>query len=211
MELIIIRHGQTIANSNNWYYGFTDSPITERGKEQGKAAGIFIDRLDFEPDVIYLSERTRTHETLELMGYDKAAAIIDSRINEQNMGAFECMTYQEIQAKYPTAFDDWNNDFNNYKPPGGESHLELYERVKAFMEDLIENEKTTGKRILVVAHGGVMHSAYTYINRENLDSYYSVYFNNCAMLRAKYFNDRLVVDAIYNPEELLKMFERRPL
>lgn len=209
MELIIIRHGQTLANLNNWYYGFTDSPVTERGREQAKAAGIFIDRLNFRPDSIYISERTRTHETLELMGFKKSSAVIDHRINEQNMGAFECMTYQEIEAKFPQAFNEWNSDFNNYKPPGGESHLEMYNRVRSFMEELIEKEQGGSKRILVVAHGGVMHSAYTYINRENLDSYYSVYFNNCAVLRAKYFNDRLVMDAIYNPEELLKVFGRR--
>lgn len=211
MEIMFVRHGETIANRNNWYYGLTDSPVTDRGKEQGKAAGIVIDRLNFKPDVIYMSERIRTHETLDLMGFDKNKAIIDSRINEQNMGVFECMTYQEIAAKYPGAFDEWNSDFNNYKPAGGESHLELVTRVKSFLEDLIEQEKNKDRRILIVSHGGVMHSVYTYINRENLDSYYSVYFNNCAMLRAKYFSDRLVMDAIYNPEELLKILDRQPV
>lgn len=211
MEIMFVRHGETVANKNNWYYGLTDSPVTERGQEQGKAAGIVIDRLNFKPDIIYMSERTRTHETLELMGFDKDSAIIDRRINEQNMGEFECMTYQEIAAKHPKAFDEWNLDFNHYKPPGGESHLELVTRVKSFMEDLIDQEKNLNRRVLVVSHGGVMHSVYTYINRENLDSYYSVYFNNCAMLRAKYFSDRLVMDAIYNPEELLRSFESKPI
>ncbi len=209
MELIIIRHGQTFANTKNWYYGFTDSPVTERGREQAKAAGIFINRLNFRPDAIYISDRIRTHETLELMGFNKESAVIDSRINEQNMGEFECMTYQEIESKFPKAFDEWNSDFNNYKPPGGESHLEMYNRVRSFMEELVEQEKDRNRKILVVSHGGVLHSAYTYINRENLDSYYSVYFNNCAILRSKYFNDRLVMDAIYNPEELLKIFGKR--
>lgn len=209
MELLIIRHGQTLANLNNWYYGFTDSPVTERGREQAKAAGVFIDRLDFKPDAIYISERLRTHETLELMGFQKDDAVIDGRINEQHMGDFECMTYQEIASRYPEEFKSWRDNFKSYAPPGGESHLEFYERVRSFLEEISEQEKDGNRKILAVSHGGVMHAAYAYINGDNLDAYYGAYFNNCSVLRAKWFHDRLVIDAIYNPEEILKSFETR--
>ena len=64
MELMIVRHGQTVANSKNYYYGFTDSLLTQKGEEQAKAAGIFINRLNFKPDEIYVSELSRTHNTL---------------------------------------------------------------------------------------------------------------------------------------------------
>ncbi len=207
MELIIVRHGQTVANTNNWYYGFTDSPVTEKGRRQAKAAGILIDRLKFSPDVIYISERTRTHETLEHMGFDPKEAIVDARLNEQHMGAFECMTYQEIQSNYPTAFDEWNDDFDHFKPQGGESHMELNLRVRSFLDELVDQEKDNDRKILAIAHGGVMHSAYAYINRNRMDTYYSIYFDNAAMLRTKYLNDRLVMDALYNPGELLSAFD----
>lgn len=207
MELIIVRHGQTVANTRNWYYGFTDSPVTDKGRKQARAAGLLIEGLKFSPDVIYLSERTRTHETLQHMGFDTQSAIIDARLNEQHMGAFECMTYQEIQASYPTAFDEWNRDFNHFKPPGGESHMDLNLRVRSFLDELVEEERGRGRRILVIAHGGVMHSAYAYINRNRMDTYYSVYFDNVAMLRSKYLNDRLVMDALYNPAELVSAFD----
>lgn len=205
MELIIVRHGQTIANTNNWFYGFTDSPVTEKGKSQARTAGILIKALKFSPDVIYVSERIRTHETLEEMGFHMEDATVDARINERHMGAFECMAYQEIQDKYPTAFDEWNNDFEHFMPPGGESHLTFNLRVRSFLDDLVDSGNN-GQKVLVVAHGGVMHSTYAYINRNRLETYYSVYFDNAAMLRAKYLNDRLVVDALYNPGELLSAF-----
>ena len=206
MELMIVRHGQTVANSKNYYYGFTDSLLTQKGEEQAKAAGIFINRLNFKPDEIYVSELSRTHNTLELMGFDKKDAVVDARINEQNMGIFECHTFQEIQKKYPTAFDEWNADFNNYRPQDGESHLELYLRVKDFMVDLIEKKKDTDRKILIVTHGGVMRSMYSYLNGDNLDVFYNVFFNNVATMRTKYITDRLVINAIYSPVELMKIF-----
>lgn len=206
MELLVIRHGQTVANLNNYYYGFTDSPVTDKGREQAKLAGRFIARLQFQPDEIYVSERTRTHETLQLMGFDPQVARIDGRINEQNMGQFECMTFQQISDQFPRAFDEWNADFNNYRPKYGESHLEMYTRVRDFMQDLIGREKDGSKKILIVTHGGVMRSIYSYINQDNLDVFHSVYFNNCSVLRTRYITDRLVMDAIYNPVELMKIF-----
>ena len=206
MELMIVRHGQTVANSKNYYYGFTDSLLTQKGEEQAKAAGIFINRLNFKPDEIYVSELSRTQNTLELMGFDKKDAVVDARINEQNMGIFECHTFQEIQKKYPTAFDEWNADFNKYRPQDGESHLELYLRVKDFMVDLIEKKKDTDRKILIVTHGGVMRSMYSYLNGDNLDVFYNVFFNNVATMRTKYITDRLVINAIYSPVELMKLF-----
>ena len=206
MELMIVRHGQTVANSKNYYYGFTDSLLTEKGEEQAKAAGIFINRLGFKPDEIYVSELSRTHNTLELMGFDKEDAVVDPRINEQNMGIFECHTFQEIQEKFPTAFDEWNADFNNFRPQDGESHLELYQRVKDFMVELIEKKKDTDRKILIVTHGGVMRSMYSYLNGDNLDVFYNVFFNNVATMRTEYITDRLVINAIYSPVELMKIF-----
>lgn len=207
MEILMVRHGQTEANVHNWYYGFTDSPMTALGEEQARTAGVFINKLKFEPDKIFISERHRTRDTLTLMNFPLAAAQVDGRINEQHMGQFECMAYEDIKAKYPQAFDDWNKDFNNYAPPGGESHASLYNRVKDFLEELIDKYGQTEEKIFIVTHGGVMHSTYAYLNGDHLESYYSVVFNNCSMMRMKYMKDRLVLNALVSPEEIIRLCE----
>ncbi|PKK39164.1 hypothetical protein ABB02_01396 [Clostridiaceae bacterium JG1575] len=206
MDLLIVRHGQTLANTKNWYYGVTDSPLTPRGMEQAKAAGLLINRLQFSPDLLFCSERERTVDTLSLMGFEAAFAKVDRRLNEQHMGDFECMTYEEIGRRYPKVFDEWNADYNHYAPPGGESRETLYHRVKSFFEELVAQEGDSDKKILVVSHGGVMHSAYTYFNGGSWDAYYGVYFGNCATLRARTIGGKLVVHALYNPEELQKAY-----
>lgn len=119
MELLIIRHGQSIANIDHLYYGATDSPITEKGIKQAKAAGRLIRLMDFRPDEIFLSERTRTHDTLRNMGFSLDRAHIDGRLNEQNMGQFECLKFERIAEKYPTEFRKWKADFNHYRPHQG--------------------------------------------------------------------------------------------
>ena len=74
------------------------------------------------------------------------------------------------------------------------------------MVDLIEKKKDTVRQILIVTHGGVMRSMYSYLNGDNLDVFYNVFFNNVATMRTKYITDRLVINAIYSPVELMKLF-----
>ncbi len=205
MEILFIRHGETLANTKNYYYGFTDSPMTERGKEQARAAGLVVNKMKFHPDKIYISERHRTRDTLELMGFKPNIATIDGRINEQNLGKLECMTYQEIEKKYPDVFNDWNKDYHGYRVPEGESHLDLFNRVVSFLEELIKNEKGYNRKILVVSHGGVMASIYTYIIGGNMNYRNSAYFSNCAVLKTRLMSDQLVIEALFNPEEIVKI------
>ncbi len=205
MELMFIRHGETLANTKNYFYGFTDSPMTERGKEQARAAGLLVNRMKYNPDKIFISERHRTRDTLDLMGFKASIAHIDPRINEQNLGKLECMTYQEIQRKFPAVFREWNMDYHGYRVPDGESHLDLYGRVKSFLDDLIKVEKGYDRKIMIVTHGGVMASIYTYIIGGNMALRNSVYFSNCAILRTKLMADQLVIDALYNPEEIVRI------
>ncbi|MFB0918049.1 MAG: histidine phosphatase family protein [Clostridiaceae bacterium] len=205
MEILFIRHGETLANTKNYYYGFTDSPMTERGKEQARAAGLVVNKMKFHADKIYISERSRTRDTLELMGFKSNIASVDGRINEQNLGKLECMTYQEIEKKYPEVFREWNQDYHGYRVPEGESHMDLYERVVDFLEDLIRMEKGYNRKILVVSHGGVMASIYTYIIGGNMNYRNSAYFSNCAVLKTRLMSDQLVIEALFNPEEIVKI------
>lgn len=207
MELLIIRHGETLANTLNHYYGFTDSPVTEKGIIQAKAAGFVLNKVEYHPSRIFISERERTRITLEVMGFNPEDAKVDSRINEQNMGIFENMTYEEIGEKYPEEFKRWNDDYLNHIPTSGESRKNLYDRVKDFFEEITEKYKNSEERILVVCHGGVMSSFYTYLIGENFKETYSAYFGNCAMLKVKYMSGKLVLESLIAAEDFMRILK----
>ena len=40
-NLYLLRHGQTLFNSKHLISGWSDSPLTEKGIEQAKRAGLF--------------------------------------------------------------------------------------------------------------------------------------------------------------------------
>ena len=39
MKVVLIRHGESIANFENYWTGWLDVPLTKKGEEQAKAAG----------------------------------------------------------------------------------------------------------------------------------------------------------------------------
>lgn len=205
MEILFIRHGETEANLKNQYYGFTDSPMTQKGRKQAETAGVILKLRHYRPDKIYVSERLRTHETLELMGFSMKDARVDGRINEQNLGMLECMTYPEISEKYPEVFDDWNEDYHGYRVPGGESHRDLYRRVSEFLDEIVDRFKDTDNKILVVSHGGVMASVYTYIIGGILDRRDSAHFTNCSILSTRHMDNGLVIRSLSDPVEIFEL------
>ncbi len=203
MDLLVVRHGETVANTLNHYYGFTDSPVTEKGRIQAEAAGTAVKRMGYKPDEIYISQRKRTRETLKLMGFDPDKAHVDPRINEQNMGIFENKKYGEIEKQFPEYFKLWNDDFLHYRMPEGESRIEMYKRVKSFFKDMVKLYGKTDKKILIVCHGGVMNSFYTYLIGENFDESYSAYFGNCSMLKVSLMSEKLVIQSLITAEEFV--------
>ena len=63
-----MRHGQTLFNLQQKIQGWCDSPLTELGIKQAKAAGECLKNVDF--DHYYCSTSERCSDTLEILtGY----------------------------------------------------------------------------------------------------------------------------------------------
>jgi broad specificity phosphatase PhoE len=72
---------------------------------------------------------------------------------ERSFGIWEGMTFVEIQQKYPVEFEAWAGNPLEYSPLGGESTLEVRERVIPELERIIKDHP--GEDIAIVAHGGI--------------------------------------------------------
>ncbi|HZH03271.1 MAG TPA: histidine phosphatase family protein, partial [Myxococcaceae bacterium] len=51
--LVLIRHGQSLWNLENRFTGWVDVPLTERGREEARGAGVRVRDIKF--DVAYTS------------------------------------------------------------------------------------------------------------------------------------------------------------
>jgi probable phosphoglycerate mutase len=160
-RFIVVRHGETQWNVASRIQGQGDSPPTATGLAQADA---IADRLASERfDVLVASDLGRAMQTAGAIARRCGHAIVpDPRLRERSFGAGEGMTYTEIDRAWPDVFTRSRETDPDAAVPGGETRRQFHERVRdAFAALAREHE---GKRVAVVAHGGVLAALYRLIH-----------------------------------------------
>lgn len=192
MNLYFVRHGETEKNKSKCYYGSLDVELTNNGILQAEKAGKLLENIDF--DKVYASEKKRAIKTAEILLENKKYELLtDARINERDFGDFEGKDHKQLEKLYPEEWKQWCEDWKNVSPPGGESYIELYNRVKNYMNDIL---KSKDENILIVTHGGVIRSIYCYILGGNMDYFWNFGSNNGDISVIKYEYGNLYIDSI---------------
>ncbi|BDR77597.1 alpha-ribazole phosphatase [Clostridium tetani] len=182
MNIYLVRHGETEKNTLKKYYGNLDVGLNERGKVQCEYLREKLKNIEF--NKVYTSKMKRTIETADIILQDRNHEIIkDNRLNEMSMGDFEGKDHKELEKLYPQEWKAWCEDWRECSPPKGESYREFYLRVKEFIEEVLKEDV---ENILIIAHGGVIKSIYTYILGEDFDIFWKVSSRNGELSLIKY-------------------------
>ena len=154
-EIILIRHGESEGNRQKRWQGHWDSPLSERGRLQAQALAARLARLPF--DFLYSSDLSRARETAEIVAAATGhALIVEPRLRERNIGIFQGLTWEEIEARHPEEARRLQENWNEYQVPGGESEALFFERAVTTVEKLAQRHR--GRRIVAVTHGGVLRA-----------------------------------------------------
>lgn len=173
-ELWAVRHGRSAANEafeRARVDGRVDAGIEGRdadvalssaGRVEAAALGRWFDTLPEQgwPDVVCVSPYRRARQTLDELvaqvrqqprSRDWAPVVrVDERLRDRETGVLELMTPAAVEAKHPTEVARRRRVGEvYYRPPGGESLLDVGLRLCSFLQDL---ERSTARRVLVVGH-----------------------------------------------------------
>ncbi len=152
-RLFLVRHGQVVGFDQLLANGHTDVDITEVGKIQMESLAERLRLVNIQ--AIYSSDLKRAETGARILGrYHDVIHHIGPELRELYFGDWEGMSMAEINDSYPGELERRRKDIKNFRPPGGgESMLDLSERVIPCFQKILEEQK--GKEILIVAHGGV--------------------------------------------------------
>ena len=179
MELLIVRHGETLWNDKGLLQGQKDIELNENGREMArKLAGKL---KDIPIDVVYSSPLKRAYETASLAIGDRDIPIeTDDRIKEISFGECEGVNYRE----WKTPESPYNSFFTSpdrYNPPKeGETLNEVIERATDFVKNVIETNAGKYDRVMVVAHGALNKGMMCYLENHGPETFWGDGLqNNC--------------------------------
>lgn len=109
--------------------------------------------LNKDYDIIISSDLVRTRETAEIIASKLSKEIIfNEKLREINNGDLENLTKEEFNNMYPGLY--FSALSMNQAYPNGESPNDFYVRIKDALLEILN--KYTGKKLLIITHGGVI-------------------------------------------------------
>ena len=184
--VLLIRHGETEWNKLGKFQGCTDIALAGEGIKQ---AELLKNRLNGKFDYIYASPLSRAFETANILASstDKEV-IIAPKIREINFGEWEGLTIHEIAEKYPEVFKAWRTDKTESYICGGDSSINnAANRAKNCVLDIVKKHK--GKKIAIVAHGGIIKAGLIGLFEWDMTMYHKMALGNTCINKLTFAED----------------------
>lgn len=168
-RLILIRHAQSEGNAANIVQGWTDSPLSELGKQQAQRLGAWLAHNNMHADYLFASPLLRAYHTACAVG----AALnlpIERRdgLKEVNLGQME-------NVPDPQFVDAMLNTRDFETVYAMESTPAFSERAIGTLHGLLA--RYHGHTLIVVTHLGVICTALAYWLERDVSKAWDVYGN----------------------------------
>lgn len=199
--VLLIRHGETEWNTLGKFQGCTDIALSDAGIKQ---AELLKDRLKGDFDYIYSSPLSRAFETANILatGTNKEVTVAPE-IREINFGEWEGLTVHEIAERYPEVFKAWRTNKTESYICGGDSSINnAANRAKKCILDIVNKHK--GKKIAIVAHGGIIKAGLIGIFQWDMTMYHKMALGNTCINTLTFTDDLNPVLAALNDTNHLK-------
>ncbi len=153
LSFYILRHGETMSNSEGRIQGRSECFLNDKGKSQAAMLAEYLKDKGIKR--IFHSPLARAAETASIisreLGYPEAEE--ESLLIELDTGIFTGKTFHEIGLEYPDLLKEFM-----YKSwdvvPAAESALLLYSRACAAWTKLKQAAMESGGSVAAVSHGG---------------------------------------------------------
>ncbi len=172
--LALIRHGQSEWNALDLWTGWSDCDLTEKGREQARAAGEKLKNVA-SWDIVFESDLKRSHQTtdemLKTLG-QTPQRIQSAAIKERDYGNFTGMDKNQIEVQYGyDVFEKWHRGWD-FPLPHGETLKDVSDRIVPYYELEILPKLKVGKNIIVSAHGNSLRALVKFIENIPNDQFH---------------------------------------
>ena len=194
LQLVLLRHGESIWNKENRFTGWTDVDLSGKGTEEAKEAGRLLKKEKFVFDVAFTSVLKRAIRTLWIVLDEMDLMWIPVyrswRLNEKHYGALQGLNKSETAKKFgekqvfiwrrsydmpPAALERSDERYAGNDPrykdlaekdvPLTESLKDTVKRFMPYWHEGLAPALQSGKRVIVSAHGNSLRALVKYLDK----------------------------------------------
>lgn len=182
VKLVLLRHGESTANSANVYTGWNDVALTAKGRNQAQTAGELINQIpDFHPTHIHTSVLRRAIITANIVAdvchflylpitktwrlnerhYGKLRGI-NKDLSREIFGEEQVRKWRRGFYEIPPAGDAVTavcyDKYDRKRLPRAESLYQTQKRLMPYYHDQVASRLLKGEDQLIVAHGSSLRA-----------------------------------------------------
>jgi 2,3-bisphosphoglycerate-dependent phosphoglycerate mutase len=192
-KTVLLRHGESTWNRENRFTGWIDVDLSDAGVQEARLAATLLKEQGYTFDVAYTSVLKRAIRTLWIVLDELDLMWIPVhrswRLNERHYGALQGLNKSETAQKYgaeqvhiwrrsyavqPPPLTREDDRFPGHDPryqeldqmqaPLAECLKDTVERFLPYWHETIVPTITTGKRVLIAAHGNSLRALVKYLD-----------------------------------------------
>lgn len=194
MNLVIVRHGESVWNKENRFTGWEDVELSPQGELEAHSGGRALREKNFLFDQVYTSVLKRAIHTMDLILKETDQVWLPVhktwRLNERHYGSLQGLNKSETAARHgEEQVKIWRRSYDIPPPlmelsdprhpksdrryenvpadllPQGESLAMTVQRFLPLWKDLIWPDLLAGKRVLIVAHGNSLRALIQHLEK----------------------------------------------
>ena len=197
-RLIVIRHGQSVANMEDKFAGHSDFELTELGHKQAELAAKYV-KEHFTVDAVYSSDLSRAYHTaLPSARAFGLEVCVSPALREIYAGIWEAMPFSQVINEYSKDFALWRDDFESAYCPEGETVKQLCKRVCDEVCRIAK--KHDGQTVIIASHASPVRAIQGAANNGDANSVN--YVANASINLFTYDNGKISADKLNIVEHL---------
>jgi 2,3-bisphosphoglycerate-dependent phosphoglycerate mutase len=186
IQLVLLRHGESVWNKENRFTGWTDVDLSAKGVDEARSAGRVLRESGFVFDLAFTSMLTKAIRTLWIVLDEMDLMWIPVRkswrLNEglykseaaKKHGEEQVYRWRRSYTVRPPALEQTDERYPGNDPryrdlsegdlPVTESLKDTFSRLLPYWKNSIVPEIRSGKKVLIVAHGNSLRALSKYLD-----------------------------------------------
>ncbi len=188
-KITFISHGATVNSEENRLLDNENyPPISDSGEEELEKICEWLKKRGIKTDKIYACSALRTIQTAQMISkvFKTDFEILEGFCSRKR-GSWSGLTFEQIECKYPQLLEQMHANPCSFCPEGGETILELNQRVNKVLRKIVE--ENIGNRVIIATHPDIIQAAISEAIQLPPEHQSKVYIRTGSATQISYFED----------------------